>query len=105
MTSNRIDIPAVIQAWNQGRKPQWLARKYAAMRRDPFVFLRGSCHLFFARLPSAGALHKALASWICGDMHLENFGSYKGDNQLVSTISMISTRPLWRPAAESCCDC
>ncbi len=22
-------------------------------------------------------------SWICGDLHLENFGSYKGNNRLV----------------------
>lgn len=70
-----------------------------------FVFLRGSCHLFYARRPTAGALRKAPASWICGDLHLENFGSYKGDSQLVTTISMISTRPLWRPAAGNCCGC
>lgn len=22
-------------------------------------------------------------TWVCGDLHLENFGSYKGDNRLV----------------------
>lgn len=83
MPSARIDIPATIKAYNQGREPQLLARKYAAMRTDPFVFLRGSCHLFYARLPAAGVLQKAPATWICGDLHIENFGSYKGDNQLV----------------------
>ncbi|MHC1480128.1 DUF2252 domain-containing protein [Frateuria aurantia] len=83
MPSARIDIPATILAYNQGRDAALLARKYAAMRTDPFVFLRGSCHLFYARLPSAGVLRKAPASWICGDLHMENFGSYKGDNQLV----------------------
>jgi|RhiMetStandDraft_4_1073278.scaffolds.fasta_scaffold294424_1 hypothetical protein len=29
---------------NQGRDPERLQRKYAAMRRDPFTLLRGTCH-------------------------------------------------------------
>ncbi len=77
------DVVHSILAFNAGRDPERLQRKYAAMRRDPFTFLRGSCHLFYARLPSAKTLSKAPPTWICGDLHLENFGSYKGDNRLV----------------------
>ncbi|WP_266160250.1 DUF2252 domain-containing protein [Dyella silvatica] len=77
------DIIETIRSYNTGRDPERLQRKYAAMRRDPFTFLRGSCHLFYAQLPSAKLLSKAPAAWVCGDMHLENFGSYKGDNRLV----------------------
>lgn len=66
---------------NQGRDPERLQRKYAAMRRDPFTFLRGTCHLFYADWPQTSPLNDAPVTWICGDLHFENFGSYKGDNR------------------------
>ncbi|WP_199099846.1 DUF2252 domain-containing protein [Dyella sp. ASV21] len=78
-----LDVVETLRDYNAGRDPERLERKYAAMRRDPFVFLRGSCHRFYARLPEAKVLAKAPLTWVCGDLHLENFGSYKGDNRLV----------------------
>ena len=45
------------------------------------LFLRGSAHLFHARL-KRGVFKPAPVAWCCGDMHLENFGSYHGDNGL-----------------------
>ena len=66
-----------------GRDPERLALKYRRMRADPFAFLRATAHLFYADLPDAAALRRAPAAWCCGDLHLENFGSYKGDNRLV----------------------
>ncbi len=73
-----------IRKFNTGRDPERLALKYRAMRSDPFVFLRATCHLFYARLPhDEGVLRKAPPAWSCGDLHLENFGSYKGDNRQV----------------------
>ncbi|WP_114239664.1 DUF2252 domain-containing protein [Dyella sp. C9] len=77
------DVVETIRDFNTGRDPERLQRKYAAMRRDPFVFLRGTCHLFYAQLPEAKVFAKAPPTWVCGDLHLENFGSYKGDNRLV----------------------
>lgn len=77
-----MDVPRIIRDYNRGRDPQRLAMKLARMRADPFGFLRGSCHLFYRRLPQAGVLAKAPAVWVCGDLHLENFGSYKGDDRL-----------------------
>jgi uncharacterized protein (DUF2252 family) len=53
------------------------------MRASAFVFLRGTCHLFYDRLPKSGICKSAPMTWCCGDLHLENFGSYKGDNRLV----------------------
>src|SRR3954447_19743116 len=53
------------------------------MQADSFAFLRGTCHLFYEDWPSTSALNNAPAAWLCGDLHLENFGSYKGDNRLV----------------------
>lgn len=67
---------------NADRDPERLAMKYAAMRTDPFIFLRGTCHLFYDRLPKSGIFKSAPVVWCCGDLHLENFGSYKGDNRL-----------------------
>jgi uncharacterized protein (DUF2252 family) len=53
------------------------------MRKDAFAFYRGTCHLFYEDCPSDSALNTAPNAWICGDLHWQNFGSYKGDNRLV----------------------
>ncbi|WP_076591474.1 DUF2252 domain-containing protein [Herminiimonas arsenitoxidans] len=71
-----------IRKANQGRDPERLAMKYAAMRTDAFVFLRGTCHLFYDRLPKSGMFKSSPLVWCCGDLHIENLGSYKGDNRL-----------------------
>jgi len=71
-----------IRKFNAGRDPERLHLKYQAMRADAFAFLRGTCHLFYQDWPSGSPLDDAPATWICGDLHLENFGSYKGDNRL-----------------------
>src|SRR5256885_12838885 len=71
-----------IYRYNAGRDPQLLQRKYARLATDPFVFLRGTCHLFYADWHGGRRLDTAPRAWICGDLHLENFGSYKGDNRL-----------------------
>lgn len=57
-------------------------RKYARIATDPFAFLRGTCHLFYEDWHGGRALDAAPNTWICGDLHLENLGSYKGDNRL-----------------------
>jgi uncharacterized protein (DUF2252 family) len=77
----------LILDYNQGRMPEFVALKLKKMAGSPFVFLRGSCHLFYQRLARrianqpASVFRTAPASWCCGDLHLENFGSYKGDNR------------------------
>jgi uncharacterized protein (DUF2252 family) len=57
--------------------------KYQMMAENPFRFLRGTCHLFYEDLQKSDALPQYPVSWVCGDLHLENFGTYKGDNRLV----------------------
>src|SRR5665213_199074 len=71
-----------IVALNQGSDPVLRTRKYAAMRETPFSFMRGACQLFYASLPKVVTLSGAPPAWLCGDMHVENFGTYKGDNRL-----------------------
>lgn len=78
------NITADILKYNAGREPERVALKYRAMRQDAFAFLRGTCHLFYQDWPAADShLNAAPLAWICGDLHLENFGCYKGDNRLV----------------------
>ena len=78
-----LDVAGQIRAFNAGRDPERLQRKYAAMRASPFTFLRGTCHLFYARMARGGVQKAAPAVWVFGELHLENFGSYKGVNRLV----------------------
>ena len=81
MMSNVVD--SILQ-YNAGREPERLALKYRAIRQDPFSFMRGTCHLYYSDWPVLDAqLNDAPLAWICGDLHLENFGCYKGDNRLV----------------------
>lgn len=77
-----IDVAKTILAYNKGRDPERVQMKYASMRRSAFSFLRGTCHLFYARLPAHALFTSAPPVWSCGDLHLENFGSYKGENHL-----------------------
>ena len=69
--------------YNTGRDPERLRLKLQAMRRDPFIFFRGTAALFYATLSMPPALLQVPRVFACGDLHLENFGSYKGDNRLV----------------------
>ena len=57
--------------------------KYGAMAENVFSFYRGTCHLFYQDLAAAKPLPPSPITWTCGDLHLENFGSYKANNQLV----------------------
>lgn len=75
-------IPQII-SFNSGRDPERLALKYHKMRASAFAFLRGSCDLFYNRLALTNLPKNSPLVWVCGDLHLENFGSYKGDNRLV----------------------
>ena len=81
--SSSRDIPERIERFNAGREPERLALKYREMCKSPFSFFRGSAHLFWQDL---SAQKKALPGgptvWACGDLHLENFGSFQGNNGL-----------------------
>ena len=70
-------------AFNKDLLPDMIQLKYEAMTENAFRFYRGTCHLFYEDLANAGALPLSPLVWICGDLHIENFGSYKGDNKMV----------------------
>src|SRR6476646_9074623 len=83
MAKAKSGIAERIHQFNAGRDLERLALKYRAMRANAFAFLRGTCHLFYEELPESGLLRNGPLVWVCGDLHLENFGSYKADNRLV----------------------
>lgn len=72
-----------IAQFEDGRLPEMLAIKHQLMTENIFRFYRGTCHLFYEDLARERSMSKSPLAWICGDLHLENFGSYKGDNRLV----------------------
>ncbi|MFZ6813387.1 DUF2252 domain-containing protein [Undibacterium sp. Rencai35W] len=76
------DANELIKNFNTGREQERLELKYKKMRSNAFVFLRGTCHVFYDRLPKENIFIDAPLVWCCGDLHLENFGSYKGNNRL-----------------------
>jgi uncharacterized protein (DUF2252 family) len=72
-----------IREFNKDRNPKILKYKYKFMRENLFRFYRGTCHLFYEDLAAAELLSASPPGWICGDLHLENFGSFRGSNELV----------------------
>jgi uncharacterized protein (DUF2252 family) len=72
-----------IISFNEGRLPEMLKIKFGAMQENAFRFYRGTCGLFYERLSKEKSMPSSPAGWICGDLHLENFGSYRGNNKLV----------------------
>jgi len=72
-----------IKDFNTGRNPHFLALKYAKMMDGAFGFFRGSCHLFYEDLSEFQPFPDLTKAWICGDLHLENFGCYRGSSHQV----------------------
>ena len=68
---------------DRGRDPVRLALKYAKIQASAFAFLRATPFLYFADVPLPPVLAGGPKSWLCGDLHLENFGAYRGSNGLV----------------------
>lgn len=72
-----------IKKFNAGLLPDMVQLKYKAMSESPFRFFRGTCHLFYEDLAGRKDFPESPLTWICGDLHLENFGSFKGTNRQV----------------------
>ncbi|HTB52881.1 MAG TPA: DUF2252 family protein [Ferruginibacter sp.] len=72
-----------IYEYNKNRNKIFLDIKYQALKESPFRFYRGTCHLFFEHLSQNIPVKDPTKIWICGDLHIENYGTYKGDNGLV----------------------
>ena len=76
------NVSKKIIAYNSGRLPDMLQLKYKAMTENLFRFYRGTNHLFCESIKTF-PLPTSPVAWLSGDLHLENFGSFKSDNRLV----------------------
>ena len=72
-----------IKQYNSDRVAAYVPLKYKMMATSAFRFFRGTCHLFYEDLSKHDTFSSHPLTWICGDLHLENFGSYKGNNRLI----------------------
>lgn len=72
-----------IKAFNKNLLPNMVQIKYSAMVENIFRFYRGTCHLFYEDLSKAKPSLNFPKTWICGDLHMENFGSFKANNRMV----------------------
>lgn len=61
---------------------QLAALKRQKMASSPFAFYRGSGPEFYGAWLKPLLGLKAPTVWLNGDLHLENFGTYRGDNRL-----------------------
>ncbi len=79
----QLTVADRIKEFNKDRVPEMVAIKYKLMADNAYRFFRGTCHLFYEDLAAAEALPKSPQAWICGDLHIENYGSFTGNNRLV----------------------
>lgn len=77
------EVSERISAYNRNRLPIMVGVKYKFMKENMFRFFRGSCHLFYEDLSKVKNFPGGPLGWICGDLHLENFGSYRSSNDQV----------------------
>ena len=71
--------------------PAAFRAKFRKMAADPFAFYRGSACLFYAdvaRLDDRWVDERSARTWIQGDLHAENFGTYlDSDGRLVFDVN------------------
>jgi uncharacterized protein (DUF2252 family) len=77
-------ILARIKDFNKKRLPDMVELKYKAMSENMYRFYRGTNHLFYEDFTKSSlSVPASPLAWICGDLHLENFGSFRSDNRQV----------------------
>lgn len=74
-----------LQQQNTGKPQELLHTRYGLMAADAFAFYRGTCGIFYEDLQAglAGSLPDSPPAWICGDLHIANFGTYRGSTGLL----------------------
>jgi uncharacterized protein (DUF2252 family) len=72
-----------IKEFHANRSEPTREMKYELMADNEFTFFRATCHLFYEDLAKEATLKEGPPVWVCGDLHLENFGSYRASNGLV----------------------
>lgn len=78
-----FSVTAFIRQHDAGRLAALLPLRYQRLRSSAFAFFRGTAPLYYHRFAAAPTLLASPTAWLCGDAHVENFGSYRADNGLV----------------------
>jgi uncharacterized protein (DUF2252 family) len=76
-TQSRSAILDSIYEFNRDRKPALVRLKMRKMQSGPFSFFRGADHLFAQDWQELRPVDAGPDVLICGDLHLENFGSHR----------------------------
>lgn len=79
-TNNGESVLDEVLAFNADRKRRGVRRKLAAMDQGAFAFFRGANHLFGRAWERLGPPDPGPAIAICGDLHLENFGAFRAED-------------------------
>ncbi len=83
-------IRQALTAWNAWLTPETRQEKYAKMRASPFIFYRGTNHLFWRDFAGDARLARfgSVSTWVQGDLHAENFGAFTNDRgQVVYSVN------------------
>ncbi|MEI7583721.1 DUF2252 family protein [Runella sp.] len=72
-----------IKAFNAGRNTVLLERKYDRMAEGLYLFFRATSSVFYEDFAKHFTTADPTRVWGCGDLHLQNFGTYKAENRLV----------------------
>lgn len=72
-----------IDKYNAPFLEEMVKLKYQLISENIYSFYRGTCHLYYEDLAKEKKIPFSPLVWICGDLHMENFGSFRGDNRLV----------------------
>ena len=63
------------------QRPDELTTKMQKMQASPFIFYRGTAHLFYEDMktwtPTAYTNFASRSTWLSGDMHMANMGAFK----------------------------
>ena len=81
--TTQASISERIKLFNSPLLQDKVQLKYTLMAESAYRFYRGSCHLFYEDLCQDLSFPNSPHVWACGDLHLENYGSYKADNRFV----------------------
>ena len=86
-------VPAAIDFWSGSDINYWDRKaKYRKMMANPHTFYRGTAQLYWydlgldERLQRFGGTQDT-ATWLCGDYHVENAGSFQQDGQVIYGLS------------------
>jgi uncharacterized protein (DUF2252 family) len=104
-------VSAQIELWNRDLPPEVFEEKLREMAASPYVFYRGTNHLFWADLardPRLGLYGGPdTRAWLQGDLHTSNFGAFDNDegevvfdlNDFDEALLADYQLDLWRMAA------